>query len=234
MAIAMRSPPVCIQTHAAGALQGGPECIRPLLIWVREPGFLSRQVQFIFAASLLTVHDTTRTQAAAPGFEWMQIVCKPCSNRGPEAGARAFVMGPTPLSMVVCTNRLQGRTTAARRAEMEEILTHEFMHVYDVRQYQLDLRACENLAYSEVRAARQAECVNSWTPQSCTRVKAQTATQNLFPTTGAWCMRQVWERAYKDTRPFGPTASSSSSSSSLPPKRRTSSSLNQRQPTSSR
>lgn len=66
-------------------------------------------------------------------YQWMQIVCKRCSNVGPEAKARAFVMGPTPLSMVVCTNRLYGESKKERRMEMEEILTHEFVHVYDVR-----------------------------------------------------------------------------------------------------
>lgn len=148
------------------------------------------------------------TEAAAAGaLEWMQISCKPCSNHGPEASARAFVMGPTPLSMVVCTNRLQNDDDGARRrAELEEILTHEFLHVYDVRQLQLDLRDCENLAYSEIRAARQAECAGSWAPQACARVKAQVATQNLFPTMGKRCIKQVWEKAYKDTRPFGGTS----------------------------
>eukprot|EP00977_Amphora_coffeiformis_P007547 scaffold1663_cov171-Amphora_coffeaeformis.AAC.2 len=157
----------------------------------------ARQAEEPQSTTASTADDTNNP------YEWMQIICKPCANQGPEAGARAFVMGPTPLSMVVCTNRLQGTTADSRRAEMEEILTHEFMHVYDVRQMQLDLRDCENLAYSEIRAARQAECHGSWAPQACTRVKAKTATQNLFPTMGGVCIKQVWEKAYKDTRPFG-------------------------------
>jgi Peptidase M76 family len=132
-----------------------------------------------------------------PETEWLQVSCKKCSDTGPEAGARAYIMGPTPLSMVVCTNRLLSspsdddenlakqqvassllfsKTTSKLVAEsqdqqnqqksqrdeqlreMEEILTHELVHVYDVRKLQLDLRDCENLAYSEVRAAREAEC----------------------------------------------------------------------------
>jgi Peptidase M76 family len=44
---------------------------------------------------------------------------------------------------------------------MTEILSHELSHVYDVRKLLLDLRDCENLAYSEVRAARIAECRTS-------------------------------------------------------------------------
>lgn len=102
---------------------------------------------------------------AHPPTEWLSIRCQPCKMTGPEAGARAFVMGPKPLSIVVCTNRLKHGSSTHTPApaaidEMDEILTHELIHVYDVRQLQLDLRQCESLAYSEVRAARDAECRN--------------------------------------------------------------------------
>jgi hypothetical protein len=107
--------------------------------------------------------------------------------------------------MVVCTNRLQHSVTSSRSAalaEMMDILTHELVHVYDVRQLQLNLRDCENLAYSEVRAAREAECLGAWSQSSCTRVTAQRATQNLFPWGARQCIRKVFDRAYEDTRPF--------------------------------
>jgi hypothetical protein len=42
--------------------------------------------------------------------------------------------------------------------EMDEIITHELIHIYDVRQLQLNLIHCNDLAYSEIRAAREAEC----------------------------------------------------------------------------
>lgn len=151
----------------------------------------------------------------------MQLSCKPCANVGPEGGARAFVMGPTPLSIVVCSNRLQRTNSrAAQIAEMQEILTHELVHVYDVRELQLDLRDCENLAYSEVRAAREAECASAWYPyqRTCVRSKALTATNNLFASADA-CLRKVFDAAMNDTRPFdrqqhkGASATASRSSS---------------------
>jgi Peptidase M76 family len=212
-----------------------------------------------------------------PETEWLQVSCKTCSDTGPEAGARAYIMGPTPLSMVVCTNRLlsspsdyensgseklpsssssllfsktaasklttlsseqeqshqkQQRRKEEQLREMEEILTHELVHVYDVRKLQLDLRDCENLAYSEVRAAREAECQrlgaslsvassssasassasggsgglwrhSSYNPhEACVRTKALTATHNLFPSHGQACLQRVFDKAMKDKRPF--------------------------------
>lgn len=176
-------------------------------------------------------HSTTVPPPSAPNpTEWLQISCKACLNQGPEGSARAFVMGPTPLSVVVCHNRLTSpphdpdsptttpsrymRSTPHERAldEMSEILTHELTHVYDVRMLQLDLRDCENLAYSEVRAARQAECANSWMPQSCIRQKALTATHNLFPDHARQCVQRVLEQAMKDTRPFPPAHASKTAS----------------------
>lgn len=196
--------------------------------------------------------------------EWIQFSCKPCSDTGPEGGARAFVMvctvqrgiseiiaetfayliyfylshlvllfrrvatfiqGPQPLSIVVCTNRL-AKDERERRKEMHEILTHELVHVYDVRHLQLDLRDCENLAYSEVRAARQAECASasdSWwslqTQRSCVRHKALTATNNLFPgRQGYSCMQRVFDTAFQDTRPIiSPVVDSTNQSTMQPP-----------------
>ena len=106
--------------------------------------------------------------------------------------------------------------------EMDEILTHELVHVHDVRQLQLDLRNCESLAYSEVRAARDAECrhysdqapVPAWytlgggfgsrTRRSCASQTALAATSNLFPSRGMaqQCVDKVFERAFGDVRPF--------------------------------
>jgi hypothetical protein len=146
------------------------------------------------------------------------MICKKCANTGPEGGARAFVMGPQPLSVVLCTNRLSTDGNHAEQLhEMEEILTHELMHVYDVRQLHLDLRDCENLAYSEVRAARAAECSNTYSifRDQCVKSKAVQATQNLFPADQArQCLQRVFERAMADTRPFGKNSSSGVSSSS--------------------
>ena len=130
----------------------------------------------------------------------IELRCRKCANSGPEAGARAFLMGPNPLSVIVCYNRVN-----SDRAEVEEILTHELMHLYDVQTLRLDLQECENLAYSEVRAAKAAECRSSWHPhlQSyCVKQKAICATNNLFPSEGRACIQKVFEHAFRDNRPF--------------------------------
>jgi hypothetical protein len=202
--------------------------------------FTAEQQLATSASSSSNAHDSkVSLSEQSQSTEWMSIRCQPCKMTGPEGGARAFVMGPTPLSIVVCTNRLQHLTTnplsnnnsAAARNEMEEILTHELVHVYDVRQLQLDLRDCESLANSEVRAAREAECRNyvdlsvqrqprpAWytlgltstttpTRRSCAKHTAQTATSNLFPNQlmAEECVQKVFERAYRDTRPFAPSS----------------------------
>jgi hypothetical protein len=130
----------------------------------------------------------------------IELKCRKCASTGPEAGARAFLMGPQPLSVIVCHTRVH-----SERAEVEEILTHELVHLYDVQTLKLDLQECENLAYSEVRAAKAAECRQSWHPhlQSyCVRQKAICATNNLFPLEGRACIQRVFEHAFADNRPF--------------------------------
>jgi len=160
----------------------------------------------------------------------IELKCRRCETSGPEAGARAFLMGPQPLSIVLCHNRIDSDT-----AEVEEILTHELVHLYDVQTLQLDLSDCETVAYSEVRAAREAECYRSvrdakaeyeaasasassglqavttqisetlqtrvYKPY-CVRNIALGATQNMFPNEGKACLNKVWDTAYGDHRPF--------------------------------
>lgn len=130
----------------------------------------------------------------------IELKCRKCASTGPEAGARAFLMGPQPLSIVLCYNRIQ-----SQQPEVEEILTHELVHLYDVQTLQLDLQKCENLAYSEIRAAKAAECRNSWHPHLmsyCVKQKAICATNNLFPKEGRQCIQQVFDHAFADNRPF--------------------------------
>lgn len=135
----------------------------------------------------------------------LKIECRPCGTTGPEGGARAFVMGPSPLSIVLCSNRLGLHSPD----EMEQVLVHELIHVYDVIQLKLDLRTCVNLAYSEIRAARDAECHDSWFPQQCIQKKAMTATLNLFPQQAGSCISQAYNEAMADRRPFTATTTDS-------------------------
>ena len=53
------------------------------------------------------------------------IECTPCgSDSRAEAGARAFVRGPEPLSIVLCSNRLSSQR------EVDEVLVHELVHIF--------------------------------------------------------------------------------------------------------
>jgi hypothetical protein len=152
------------------------------------------------ATSAVDSHtSSTATTATTNDPLTIELKCRKCASSGPEGGARAFLMGPQPLSVVVCHNRIQSDQT-----EVEEILTHELVHLYDVQTLQLDLQQCENLAYSEVRAAKAAECRDSWKQlQSyCVKQKAICATNNLFPSEGRKCIQTVFDKAFADNRPF--------------------------------
>ena len=101
-----------------------------------------------------TVQCNSSTQDSS-STTTITIECSPCgSDTRAEACARAYVRGPDPLGIVLCSNRLSSQR------EIEEVLVHELVHIYDVHVRQMDLRDCKQLAYSEVRAAREAECGN--------------------------------------------------------------------------
>lgn len=129
----------------------------------------------------------------------VSIACQQCSNTGPEGGARAYVRGPNPLSIVLCSNRLHNAS------EVQEVLVHELIHVYDMRRG-LDFHDCHQLAYSEVRAARDAECrssLNRFTLSYCVKERAGHATNNMFPhQEGRNCVGRVLEAALADRSPF--------------------------------
>ena len=91
---------------------------------------------------------------------------------------------------------------------MEEALVHELVHVHDVLVKKLNLRDCHDLAYSEVRAAREAECHSFYTSffknssKWCIRERAKTATESMFPKEGGKCVDDVFRRAFEDEEPF--------------------------------
>lgn len=174
-------------TDANSSLEGGHHL--PLAFSVNKSGEEDQTAAFLATTEVTMENPLT-----------VELKCRKCASTGPEAGARAFLMGPQPLSVVVCHNRVQ-----SEQAEIEEILTHELVHLYDVQTLRLDLQDCENLAYSEVRAAKAAECKDSWHPhlQSyCVKQKAICATNNLFPIEGRKCIQKVFDRAFGDNRPF--------------------------------
>ena len=90
----------------------------------------------------------------------VRVVCRDCALEpdGPKRNfARAFFEAPPgagsrPGTVVLCANRLQGADA------LEGALVHELVHAVDHSVRGLDLTDCEQLARSELRAARAAEC----------------------------------------------------------------------------
>lgn len=142
----------------------------------------------------------------------LPIICRPCFDIGPEGLARAYVEGPNPLAVVLCENRLQAQS------DVEEALVHELVHVYDAAVRGFDLSNCDDLARSEVRAAREAECYapplsrmttsiggiepSSWWIRRCIKQSAAQATTNIFEVEGKRCVQRVFEKALGDGMPW--------------------------------
>lgn len=145
---------------------------------------------------------STSPNEEKPTLTTIAIECEQCgSETRAEAGARAYVKGPDPLSIVLCSNRLSSQR------EVDEVLTHELIHIYDIKKKKMDLTDCKQLAYSEIRAAREAECSNSLTlnmQKICSKDKATVATKNMFPDEGRGCVCSVFDEALNDRMPFAP------------------------------
>lgn len=123
------------------------------------------------------------------------VRCKVCSDEGTEANSRAYISS-NPLQITLCSNRLRGK-------DYGEVLAHEATHAFDFINKKCDFSTCEGLAYSEVRAARNAECLDSWSwrRRSCIERSATAATANLFPRQAKECVAQVLEAALADNSP---------------------------------
>ncbi|CAN0132993.1 unnamed protein product, partial [Ascophyllum nodosum] len=131
----------------------------------------------------------------------LKVDCQQCPTEGPASTARAYLESPPPR-VVLCANRL------GSRREIEEGVVHELVHAYDYLVSGLKLTDCRPLAYSEVRAARTAECAETFDflsfnffKKRCTRAAASRSTDGLFPGRGADCVDEVFEAAYADEGP---------------------------------
>jgi hypothetical protein len=149
------------------------------------------------------------------------LICRPCAWTGQESKVRAFVTD-NPMTMVFCNGRCEN--------DLETILVHELTHLFDVHRLHLNLRECHDLAYSEIRAAKFAEChrqhdrspVVDGTSSNhhhtttngndvakvakCIRRRAQAATSMAMPQQEPQavksCIEDAYHRAMRDNRPF--------------------------------
>eukprot|EP00903_Cladosiphon_okamuranus_P017858 g16435.t1 len=148
--------------------------------------------------------DTAESDsAAAEPKGGLRLECRVCPPTGPAGGARAYLEAPPP-GIVLCANRL------GSQREVEEAAVHELVHAYDYLVVGLPLLDCQSLAYSEVRAAREAECSKasrsflcSFFRKKCVRSTAARSTEGLFPGMGAGCVDSVFDAAYQDEGPDG-------------------------------
>jgi inner membrane protease ATP23 len=101
--------------------------------------------------------------------------CEQCPSTGAAGGARAYFEAP-PAGIALCANRL-GSSDA-----IEEVLVHELVHAYDHCVTGVDLTNSHELAHSEVRAAREAECHygKPYLWKHCIRTTAISSTRCLF------------------------------------------------------
>jgi Peptidase M76 family len=131
------------------------------------------------------------------------ISCQDCSKTAPDMNntTRAAIRDKFPLEIVVCCDRLE-------ESKLEEVLIHELVHAYDYSYNRCNFSTCAGLAYSEIRAAREAECSKGFYPfefmrQMCVRDVAIRSTSNLFPEADATtCVDAAMPMAIKDLEPF--------------------------------
>lgn len=123
-----------------------------------------------------------------------KVVCRKCSRDGVEGEARAFVC-TAPQSIVLCTNRLSEKS-------IKQALMHEAVHAYDYSSGNVDFTSCEGLAYTELRAAKAAECSGffpfRWMREDCIKQCAKKSTQCFFPMMGGSCVEKMFDIVMKE------------------------------------
>jgi hypothetical protein len=131
-----------------------------------------------------------------------RISCHDCSITVPEINGttRAVLRDSSPLEIIICCNQV-------KESKIEEVIVHELVHAYDYSKNRCEFSSCLGLAFSEVRAAREAECHAGFFPfefmrRKCIRDHAIRSTANLFPNSAAiLCVDTVLTEAIKDIEP---------------------------------
>ena len=161
-----------------------------------------------------------------PQNEMIRINCDLCKETGIEKKARGFLIGRTPMQIVICANRLKAvcssssstdNTNTKFSKEIKEIVLHELVHANDFRNNTCDFSTCQGLAHSEIKAAREAECSSAGKRVSrylsrelgqelrykCIRSHAIRSTANIFGENAATnCVDDVFNVAVKDFSPI--------------------------------
>jgi len=165
----------------------------------------------------------------------LKLECCDCREKDGMARifARAFFAAPhlldvdskTEPGITMCFNALSDAE------EVEEALAHELIHAYDHCVFERDLTDCEQLACSEIRAAREAECKRGFgniaktllcrdamglNPENvefdsrlcqnfkeqCVMKYARKSVSAIFPGRARSCVESQMRRCFQDIAPF--------------------------------
>jgi hypothetical protein len=126
-----------------------------------------------------------------------KIMCRVCDTPE-ERNARAYITSEAEI--VLCANRLRNK------ADIQKSLTHEAVHAYDFSNNRCDFSTSDGTAYSEVRAARDAECAGfhlcDWFRNRCIKSNAINATANMYGRSAATkSVEAVFAAAVADIHP---------------------------------
>jgi hypothetical protein len=158
----------------------------------------------VLRASGVRVAVGPRPAAALPGA--LHILCRrsddgshdPLEAGAPVTPGRGYFSHPPAAIHVMLDG--PGMDEGGGRAAVASLLTHELSHAVDALVHGLDLRACGQLACSEVRAAAAAECAAVWPSflrRRCTSNLAGTSADMVFPPPlGRACVAAVFDACY--------------------------------------
>jgi hypothetical protein len=124
--------------------------------------------------------------------------CQTCSGEGKERNLKAYLTNLNKI--VLCTNKLKVKD------DYKTALIHEAIHAYDLENMKSQFLTCDGLAYSELRAAREADCNQhfpfKWMKDNCIRQHASKCTEIMYPGKGSECVQRAFDSAMMDLKPF--------------------------------
>ena len=132
------------------------------------------------------------------------FVCEDCFGGGNVVGAYDRVQN----QIVICSNR------CTDRSQVQRILFHELIHMYDFCSAKVDFNDLSHLACTEVRAANLAHCsdlrdaVSFSSREECVKGRAKDsvlAMTSVNSTVAAEAVEKVFKRCYNDLEPVGRT-----------------------------
>ena len=138
-------------------------------------------------------------KSGCPFSPHRHIACAPC-NQAISGG-----YDDTHNQVIICANNCKNET------KVEQILSHELIHMYDYCTSKVDLDLVDHLACSEIRAASLASCVQYdfrkfWSFENCVKTKAAQSVaviKNVKLEEAKKHVETVFDKCYSDLEPIG-------------------------------